>query len=500
MSHPKIIQGGMGVGVSGWPLARAVARSGQLGVVSGTGLAVLLARQLQLGDPEGHLRQALDHFPIPGMASRVLARYHVPGGKPATTPFITTPMPNLRPGAAFLELTVLANFVEVFLAKQGHAGQVGINFLEKIQLPTLPSLYGAMLAGVDYVLMGAGIPRTIPGALDRLANGETAELKIDVQGALPGEEFLSTFNPHSFAGGSRPPLLRPQFLGIVASATLAMTLARKANGRVDGFVVEGDTAGGHNAPPRGPMTLSASGEPVYGPRDVPELDKIRALGLPFWLAGSHGRAGKLGDALLLGAAGIQVGTAFAFCQESGIQADLKQRVLQLSRAGQARVFTDPVASPTGFPFKVVQMGGTLSTAEEYSARTRICDLGYLRHVYRKSDGTTGYRCPAEPVEDYVNKGGTPAEALGRKCLCNGLLANIGLGQMRSDQGEELALLTAGDDVAQVARFLKPGCSSYTAAEVIAFLLAPSPKSAPVNGAAQQLPPVTVPLNPLPAGG
>ena len=30
-------------------------------------------------------------------------------------------------------------------------------------------LYGAMLAGVDYVLMGAGIPRTIPGILDSLA-------------------------------------------------------------------------------------------------------------------------------------------------------------------------------------------------------------------------------------------------------------------------------------------------------------------------------------------
>jgi len=63
------------------------------------------------------------------------------------------------------ELAVVAGFVEVFLAKEGHRGLVGINFLEKIQLPTPATLYGALLAGVDYVLVGAGIPRThLPAA------------------------------------------------------------------------------------------------------------------------------------------------------------------------------------------------------------------------------------------------------------------------------------------------------------------------------------------------
>src|SRR6185312_12159522 len=213
-------------------------------------------------------------------------------------------------------------------------------FLEKIQFPTLPSLFGAMLAGVDYVLMGAGIPRNIPGALDRLAKGEAVDLKIDVEGALPGEEYLSRFDPAAFCGGTAPVLKRPFFLGIVASATLAITLARKSNGRVDGFVVEGETAGGHNAPPRGAMQLTASGEPIYGPRDVPELNKIRELGLPFWLAGSYGRPEKLAAARALGAVGIQVGTAFAFCEESGIRADHKQQIIQLSREGKAQVFTD----------------------------------------------------------------------------------------------------------------------------------------------------------------
>ena len=483
MSQPKIIQGGMGVAVSGWQLARAVSMLGQLGVVSGTGLAIVLSRGLQMGDPSGKLRFALQHFPFPDIAKRILAHHFIPGGKAPKAPFIASPLPTLRPGPALVESTVAANFVEVFLAKEGHNGLVGINFLEKMQLPTLPSLYGAMLAGVDYILMGAGIPRSIPGALDALAKGEAAELKIDVIGALPGEDFLSSFDPKDFCSGAAPMLKRPLFLGIVASATLAMALAKKANGRVDGFVVEGDTAGGHNAPPRGAMQLSATGEPIYGPRDIPDLDKIRELGLPFWLAGSYGQPGKLADALRLGAAGIQVGTAFAFCAESGIQAELKRQAIQLASAGKAKVFTDPVASPTGFPFKVLQLPGTLSDPVQYAARERHCDLGYLRHVYRKPDGTPGYRCPAEPTDEFVRKGGTITDAEGRKCLCNGLVANIGLGQIRSEWEFELPLVTAGDNVSYIPRFLKPGADSYTAADVIRQLL---DETEPVNGAAPSL--------------
>ena len=460
----------MGAAVSNWRLARAVSLLGQLGVVSGTALAVVLARRLQVGDLDGQMRHALAHFPVPAMAERVLAEYFVSGGKPADAPFKSVPLPTLQSGQKLVELTVAANFVEVFLAKQNHSGLVGINLLEKIQFPTLPSLYGAMLADVDYVLMGAGIPRAIPGVLDHLAKGEATELKIDVADAAPGEEFLSRFDPKEFCGGTAPTLKRPQFLGIVASATLAMTLAKKSSGKVDGFVVEGETAGGHNAPPRGPMQLSAVGEPVYGERDVPDLEKIRALGLPFWLAGSYGKPGKLAEALSLGATGIQAGTAFAFCDESGITPELKQQVIQLSREGNARVFTDPIASPTGFPFKVVQVEGTLSDPCAYEARTRLCDLGYLRHAFRKPDGTLGYRCPAEPVEGYVRKGGDVADTEGRKSVCNGLLAAIGLASDRDGGTDEPALLTAGNEVAHVAQFLKPGCDTYTAAEVITQLL------------------------------
>jgi hypothetical protein len=48
----------------------------------------------------------------------------------------------------------------------------------------------------------------------------------------------------------------------------------------------------------------------------------------------------------------QVGTSFAFSKESGLAADVKQFVLRKVLDGDLSVYTDPVASPTGFPFKV----------------------------------------------------------------------------------------------------------------------------------------------------
>jgi NAD(P)H-dependent flavin oxidoreductase YrpB (nitropropane dioxygenase family) len=329
-----------------------------------------------------------------------------------------------------------------------------------------------MLAGVDYILIGAGIPRFIPGVLDALAAGKPASYRIDVDDAA-GLEFSNTFDPARFCLGTAPQLRRPRFLAIISSATLALTLTRKSNGHVDGFIIEGDTAGGHNAPPRGPLQLNARGEPIYGPRDLPDLEKIKALNLPFYLAGGFGHPGKLAEALDLGAAGIQVGTAFAFSNESSLDPGLKRRAISASQDGSADVFTDPAASPTGFPLKILRLPGTLSEADTFSARPRICDLGFLRRAFRKPDGSLGYRCPSEPVADYVRKGGSESDTLGRKCLCNALFANISLPQNRNSI-HELPLITAGDDARRIHQFLPAGRHSYSAAHVVERLLASVP--------------------------
>ena len=198
---------------------------------------------------------------------------------------------------------------------------------------------------------------------------------------------------------------------------------------------------------------------------------MRALGVPFWLAGGYGTAEKLREALEAGATGIQVGTVFAYCAESGLREDFKAAILRKIGNGGAQVFTDPLASPTGFPFKVVQLEGSLSQAEEYEARPRICDLGYLREAFRTPDGSVDYRCAAEPVSLYVAKGGHEENTTGRKCLCNSLLADIGLPQLRNGKRVEGGLVTSGDQLDDVARFIPEGGEPYFAGDVVAALLA-----------------------------
>ncbi len=466
---PVVIQGGMGVGISDWTLAAAVSRLGQLGVVSGTALDVVHARRLGDGDVGGHLRRAFAQFPDPELAQRVLDRWFVAEGRPPDAPYRRVPLGRVSPSASLAELTMVANFAEVWLAKEGHEGQVGINYLEKLQLPTPHAVYGAMLAGVDYVLMGAGIPAQIPSMLNDFARGARHDYRITVAGAAPGDESAVSFDPADVLGITPPQLARPRFLAIVASNTLVTFLLKDPATAPDGFVVEGPSAGGHNAPPRGKLELDEAGQPIYGPRDVVDLDKMAAAGLPFWLAGGYTDPASVAAARQSGAAGVQVGTAFALCDESGLRADLKSEMIRRAQHGEIEIRTDPLASPSGFPFKVVDLPGTLSDPDVHEARDRICDLGFLRTTYLRPDGRIGYRCPSEPVDIYVSKGGKVEDTVGRKCLCNGLMATVGLAQQRDD-GAEPPIVTAGDDLETVVSALAGDRGHWSAADVIDFLL------------------------------
>jgi nitronate monooxygenase len=404
------------------------------------------------------------------MAQRIWDEYYIPGGKAATVPYSLPPMHQRRDMRKVVELCIVSNFVEVFLAREGHWNPVGINFLEKVQMPHLASIFGAMLAGVGYVLMGAGIPLHIPGVLDALAGLRPAQYHLAVTGAAQDQDTAMNFDPADYVQSPLPLLDRPRFLAIVSSNTLATTMLRRATGRVDGLIIETPIAGGHNAPPRGKLQLNANGEPIYGERDQVDIAGLRALGVPFWMAGGYGNARSVRSALDQGAAGVQVGTAFAFSEESGMRPDLKNELLAQAVTNSGVVFTDPLASPTGFPFKVAILQGSYSEAAVAEARTRVCDIGLLRESYIQPNGKIGYRCAAEPVANYVAKGGKVEETVGRKCLCNALMANIGHQQVRKDGSVEPPLVTVGDDLNTVAQFLAPGRTSYSAADVVKSLL------------------------------
>ena len=108
----------------------------------------------------------------------------------------------------------------------------------------------------------------------------------------------------------------------------------------------------------------------------------------------------------------------------------------------------------------------------------------LRESYRTPDGKIAQRCPSEPENLYVAKGGVFEDTVGRKCLCNCLLADIGMQQIQKDGREEPGLVTTGDDLACVLQFLDEGHDSYPAETVVIKLLSKLP-AADANSAASQ---------------
>lgn len=484
---PLVVSGGKAVGVSGWQEAHAAALYGPeaMGTIGGTGLAIVVARELQEGDKDSYLRKAFAAFPNKAMAKRVWREWFIKGGKKEDQPYKSIPMMNFHPSKKIKELTILANFTTVKLAKEGleegKHGKIAINYLTKVEPPHLYEIYGAMLAGVDAIVMGAGIPKQIPQMLNNYADYKEASYALDVKGAKAGE-FKMRLDPCKFVPtrlvGRK--LKRPRFLTIVARHELAEFMEkekREPDKGVDGYIVaySGINAG-HSAPPRKEKDKTAA-EPTYTPEnDYADLQVMRGLGKPFWLAGGQADPDKLIEALDKGAAGIQVGSITAASKESNIKEGFKQSVRRLGYNNQLKVATDRRISPTGFYFNWAFVPDAFSEALS-RLRERICDLGYLRELYKREDGSLGYRCPADVVSTYVQSGGKEADTKDRACICNHLTATIGKAQIRLIDGEwveEKALVTFCNAPEITSKFfhalMRNENDTYTVANAFDYLL------------------------------
>jgi nitronate monooxygenase len=334
--------------------------------------------------------------------------------------------------------------------------------------------------------MGAGIPMQIPGILDGLAEHQMVSYRVDVEESGADDDHRIHFDPEAvFPGITKQvgPLQRPDFIPIISSVVLARALLKRASGEINGFMIELPIAGGHNAPPRGALKLDETDQPIYGEKDMVDLEKMKAFGLPFWLAGGYDTPERLQAALDAGAQGVQIGTSFAYCNESGMRDSIKQAVIQKVLRGEAKVHTSITASPTGFPFKVVQLEGTMSEADVYEARPRCCDIGLLQHPHKKENGKVGYRCPSEPINTYLARGGKIEDTVGRACLCNGLMSKAGFPQRQKGGFVEPPIVTSGDELVNIGRFIKPGATGYSAKDVIDHLrgeIEPMAMPAPVQ--------------------
>ena len=451
-------------------MAQAVSRAGGLGVVSGTAIDSVIARRLQDGDADGSVRRALMAYPDQEFAKDALRRFFIEGGKAAESPYLLLPKMVLNPTEFATQFLIASNFVEVWLAREGHDGLVGINYLEKIQLATPASIYGAMLAGADYILMGAGIPSEIPRVIRELSGHEKTKISIDVEAATA--KYFQSFDPTMVRGAQALELHPPKFLAIISSHALAAYLNRNDEVRPDGFVIEGTSAGGHNAPPRGNTPIGADGQSQFSAKDDADIAKVKATGLPFWLAGGYSTPSKLKEAISLGAVGVQVGSIFALCLESGITDALRKQILEKIANKSLRVVTDPHGSPTSFPFKYAELENTISDVDEFSGRIKLCDLGYLRTVVERPGQRIAYRCSGEPDKTFLFKGGEAGATAEKKCLCNALMANIGMPQVRASGYVEHALVTLGSDLSGEEALLANYPNGWGAGDAVRFLLDP----------------------------
>ena len=496
---PALISGGMGVRISWWVMSRIVSMMGGLGVVSGTGLEIVYPRLLQDGDPGGNVRRAFTELARrqPALSAdiwEIFNSYYIEGGRAPGTPYKSVPpcrltrVENFKPGPdSFWELpkemqvlVMAANFAEVWLAKEGHDKPVGINFLRKVERPLPWALYGAMLAGAAYVLVGAGSPDELPSMIEKLSRHEPTEMSFKVYGTRSDSgSFYATVRPEELKiSGEALPV--PKFLAIVSSFGLAQALAADPATRPYGFVVEGSEAGGHSVAPS-KRRVAPDGKPllVYTEQDKADIGAIAKLGLPFWLAGSYSGRGSLAAARAAGASGIQFGTLAALSGQSGMTPELRSKVVKMLAAGELRV-ENTMVSPTGFPFKVAQVPGTISEEAVFQARPRRCDIGLLQVNYLTPDGKLGYRCPAEPVDRFVAKGGRVQNTVGRGCLCNALLSAAGCPQVCPGGYVEPPIVTLGENLESAKELLAqlpPGQETYTIGKALNFLRGGPPKTA-----------------------
>ncbi|HEX9117269.1 MAG TPA: nitronate monooxygenase, partial [Anaerolineae bacterium] len=166
-------------------------------------------------------------------------------------------------------------------------------------------------------------------------------------------------------------------------------------------------------------------------------------------------------------------------EESGMQPEYRQAILREIKNGtdQASLVRTTLFSPTGFPFKVVQLGKTLSDSHVFEDRHRVCDIGLLQQLGLGKPSQDGsrmlfQRCPASPTAAYVRERGLESNTGQRRCLCNGLLSCVGLGQTRGqgESQEEPAIITLGNHLEGVRRLSRRGQARYWARDAVADIL------------------------------
>ena len=333
-----IIQGGMGVGVSLYPLARAVAQEGGLGIVSSACLDRLVSQRMD-------------------------KKYN----------------------------SYEAAYEEVSLAK-ANGGFAGINIMCALLRDYSASVKGALDAGADAIISGAGLPLTLP-------------------------------------------VIQPQkdtaLIPIVSSARALDIICKKwgkLGHRPDAVVLEGPLAGGHLG---FKIDQIESRENQLENLLPPVKDAAQKHGdFPVIVAGGVYTNEDIHTFLAMGADGVQIGTRFLATDESSATPEYKAAVVS-AKEEDIIVAHDP-GSPCGLPFRVIKHSSMYLSALNRLRKPK-CDKGYVLLKDKKGKFSV---CPAKESNEH------------HFCICNGLLKSAGY----NSNGEE-SLYTVGSNASRVDRIV-----------------------------------------------
>jgi nitronate monooxygenase len=333
-----IVQGGMGVGVSLFPLAKAVAGEGGLGIISSACIDRLVSKRT---------------------------------GKKVNT--------------------YEAVYQEISLSKVQN-GFAGINIMMALARDYNESVKGALDAGADVIISGAGLPLTLPAI--------------------------------------QPPK-DTALIPIVSSARALDIICKKwekLGYRPDAVVLEGPLAGGHLGFRIEQVDLESNKlENLLPP--VKEM-AIKCGNFPVIVAGGIYTYDDIIKFMSMGADGVQMGTRFLATEESSASEAYKRAVVQAKE--EDIIVAHRPGSPCGLPFRVIKQSPMYASSLK-KARVPKCDKGYV--LMKDSEGKFSV-CPAKSNnEDYF-------------CICNGLLSSGGY-----NTDKEEPLYTVGSNAARVDKIL-----------------------------------------------
>jgi nitronate monooxygenase len=282
-----------------------------------------------------------------------------------------------------------ATYEEVSLAKSS-GGFAGINIMVALIASYNDSVRGAIDAGADFIISGAGLPLNLPAI-------------------QPPEDTA--------------------LIPIVSSARALELICKKwgkLGYRPDAVVLEGPLAGGHLGFKFEQIGVESNKLENLFPlvKDV----AIKHGDIPVIVAGGIFTHSDIERFLKMGAEGVQMGTRFLATEESSATAEYKRAVINAKDADIC-IASNP-ASPCGLPFRIIKHSPMVAPDE---VRKPKCDKGY---VLRKDSEGKFTRCPAKENDGSYF------------CICNGLLSSAGY-----NPDKEKPLYTVGTNAVRIDKIL-----------------------------------------------